>query len=115
MKKKPKKALYWAPRILAILFIIFVSLFALDVFAEGYGFLETIVALFMHLVPTYLLIIALLVAWKHEHIGGIIFIILGIFYIIMAWSNLTFIIFLILPGFLFLIGILFLLNKYLKQ
>ncbi len=114
MKKKPKKALYWAPRILAILFTIFISLFALDVFSEGYGFWETIVALFMHLVPTYLLIIALLIAWQREYIGGIIFIILGIFYVIMAWSNLTFKIFLILPGPLFLIGILFLLNKYLK-
>jgi len=51
MKKKTKKALYWAPRIIAILFIVFISLFALDVFIEGYGFWETIVALFMHLVP----------------------------------------------------------------
>jgi len=66
----------------------------------------------MHSIPTYLLVIALLVAWKHEHIGGVIFIILGILYIVMAWPDLTAITFLILPMPLFLIGILFLLNKY---
>jgi hypothetical protein len=32
--------LYWAPRLLGILFSLFVSIFALDVFGQGYGFWE---------------------------------------------------------------------------
>ncbi len=56
--------LYWIPRILWILFIIFISLFALDVFSEGYSFGETILAFLIHLVPTYILIIALLITWN---------------------------------------------------
>ena len=32
---------------------------ALDVFSEGYGFGETVLALLIHLVPTYLVVIAL--------------------------------------------------------
>jgi len=68
-----KKSLYWLPRILAILFIAFVSIFALDVFNEPQWFL----ALFMHLIPSFILIILTIIAWKHEQLGGFIFIIIG--------------------------------------
>ena len=64
--------LYWTPRILGIIFAVFISIFALDVFGE-YKFPEVLIALFMHLVPTYLVLGALLVAWKWEKIGGILF------------------------------------------
>ena len=67
------KFLYWAPRILSILLAVFISLFALDVFSEGYPFWEAILALVIHLVPTYLVIIATVIAWKWEIIGGSIF------------------------------------------
>jgi hypothetical protein len=73
MSEKALRLLYWAPRILTILLAVFVSLFALDVFGEGYGFLETLVALFMHLIPTFLILLALLVAWRVEWVGGILF------------------------------------------
>ncbi len=41
-----KKFLYWLPRILGILFAIFISIFALDAFGEGIPFLEAIVGFF---------------------------------------------------------------------
>ena len=66
------KWLYWAPRILAISFAVFTTLFAVDVFWKGYGFWGTVLALLIHLIPTYLIIIATLVAWKWETIGGTI-------------------------------------------
>jgi len=68
-----KKNLYWTPRILAILFIAFISIFALDVFNEPQWFL----ALFMHLIPSFILVILTIIAWKHEQSGGFIFIIIG--------------------------------------
>lgn len=108
-----KRLLYWSPRVLTILFAIFISLFALDVFSEGYNFWETILALLIHLVPTYLVVIALLIAWKWEHIGGIIFILLGVFYIVWTWGKGTFIVYLFMSGPPILIGILFLLNRFL--
>ena len=46
--------LYWAPRILSIIFAGFISLFALDVFNEGHSFWETLLALAVHLIPTAL-------------------------------------------------------------
>ena len=66
MKSKINKILYWSPRILGILVAILVSLFALDVFGEGYNFWEMIVALVMHLIPTFLILIALAVSWCWE-------------------------------------------------
>ena len=59
---------------MAILFIGFVSLFALDVFGE----VLWLTALLMHLIPSFILIVATVIAWKKEKIGGIIFLILGV-------------------------------------
>jgi hypothetical protein len=58
------------PRILAILFAAFLSVFALDVFGEGYWFWGTIRALFMHLIPTMIVLAALIIAWRWEGVGG---------------------------------------------
>lgn len=38
MEQRSNQALFWAPRVLAILFTTFVSLFALEVFRKGYSF-----------------------------------------------------------------------------
>ena len=107
--KKKLKLLYWTPRILAVLFAVFISLFALDVFGE-YTFPEVLVALFMHLIPTYLLIIATIIAWKKERLGGIIFLALGLFYIVITCTKINSI-----PnplsGPMIVIGILFLISS----
>ncbi|MGQ0603506.1 MAG: DUF7670 domain-containing protein [Anaerolineales bacterium] len=62
MTSPMEKLLFWIPRILTILFAGFVSLFALDVFVEGYGFWETLLALLMHLIPTGLILLSLAIA-----------------------------------------------------
>ena len=59
-----KKLLYWAPRALSIAFILFLSLFALDVFSEGYGFWQTLLALAIHLIPSMVLTVGVLLAWR---------------------------------------------------
>lgn len=68
-----KKIIYWAARVLAILFIIFVSIFALDVFGEP----NWPLALLMHLIPSIVLVILTIIAWKYEQIGGWLFIAAG--------------------------------------
>jgi hypothetical protein len=86
VKGPVNRLLLWAPRILCILFAVFVSLFALDVFGEGYGFWETVLAPLMHLIPTIIVVFMLLIAWRWEWIGGILFIALGMLYIIVFWE-----------------------------
>jgi len=76
-----KKALFWTPRIAGILFALFISLFALDVFEEGLGFWKTLLALFAHLLPSILLAIAIVIAWKREWVGALLFIGWAIWYL----------------------------------
>jgi len=106
------KYFYWAPRVLTIFFIAFLSIFALDVFSEGYGFLELSVALFMHLIPSFILVAILLIAWKWEKIGGIIFIVLALgFTVFFNTYQQGILAFLAISGPPFLIGALFLVSK----
>lgn len=109
MNKSFKKTLYWTPRIGGILFVLFLSLFALDVFEMNLGFWETILGLFMHLIPSILLAIALALAWRWGWIGAVIFAGWSIFYITSTrgfpWS-----VYAIIAGIPFVIAILFLLD-----
>jgi len=65
---------HWMPRIICILAILFVSMFALDSFDPKYTLWQQLQAFFMHLIPTYILILFLVVAWKWELVGGLILI-----------------------------------------
>lgn len=76
--EKSIKIFYWLPRILCILAILFVSLFALDAFSPELTLLQQIGAFLIHLIPSFILLALLILAWKREFIGGIIFIIIGL-------------------------------------
>ena len=76
--KIPVKTIFWAPRILGILAISFISIFALDAFHPDMTLLEQLRDFLMHLVPSFVLLAILLVAWKWELIGGIIFVAIGL-------------------------------------
>lgn len=70
---KENRFLYWAPRILAILLIAFLFLFSLDVFDPAYTVPEMIVGFLLHNLPVFVLIVALVLAWKREIVGTIVF------------------------------------------
>jgi len=110
MKRSAKQILFWSPRILGILIAVFVSLFALDVFGEGYSSWETIGALAMHLLPTLVILVVLGIAWRWEWTGGFLFVALGVLYITLFWEPSNLPAYLVISGPLFLTGILFLLD-----
>jgi lysylphosphatidylglycerol synthetase-like protein (DUF2156 family) len=70
----------WVAKILCILAIVFISLFAVDVFTEGASLNlgQKIVAFLMHMIPSFVLIIALIIAWKNEFAGGILIALVGL-------------------------------------
>jgi len=70
--------IYWMPRILCILTILFVSMFSLDAFAPGLTIWQQLGDFFMHLIPSFVLFAVLIVAWKWELFGGIVFTIVGL-------------------------------------
>lgn len=97
---------YWLPRILAILYIVFISSFALDVFDGSQWFLPLII----HLIPPFILLAITIIAWKHEFIGGFIFIISGFVLLIILHSEIMII---SVPS--IILGILFLNGKSFSQ
>ncbi|MBU0982135.1 hypothetical protein KKC94_05595 [Patescibacteria group bacterium] len=118
--KKTNKFIFWTPRILSIVFILFLSLFSLDVFDGTSSFFETLLALFMHNIPSLVLLIFLLISLKYEIVGGIGYILAGILYVIftilgapeaflaLSWS-------IIIAGPAFFIGTLFLIGWFKKK
>ena len=70
--------IHWLPRIICILAILFVSMFAFDSFTPELTIWQQLGAFMMHLIPSFVLLAFLLVAWKWELIGGIIFTLIGV-------------------------------------
>ena len=119
MKPKINRFVYWAPRILSILFLLFLAMFSLDIFDAQYDFWGTVLGLFMHNIPVFVLLIVLIISWKHEIVGGIVFILAGLAYICMTIQRVEWHIALswsmTIAGPAFLIGLLFLINWYQKK
>ena len=103
-------SIHWLARILAVLFIILVSIFAFDVFGQGTGFWKTLLALVIHLIPTFLLIIVFIVSIKWGWAGAIFFTLAGIAYLI--WQGFEYPV-IFVP--LFVVGILFFLDWYYRD
>lgn len=110
MQPRTQRLLFWSPRIVALLFAAFLSLFALDVFGAGYGFWETLIALAMHLLPVGVLLVGILFAWRWEWVGTLFLTGWAVWYLATAWGQFAFSVYLLLAGLPFAVGLLFLLN-----
>jgi len=116
--KKINRFIFWTPRILSIVFILFLMLFSFDIFGMGFGFWETIKGLFIHNIPALILLITLIISWKYEIVGGIIFNLAGLGYSFLIlnsilkgpfeWYMLFYPLIIAVPA--FIIGVLFLIN-----
>jgi hypothetical protein len=71
-------AIRYVSRILCILAILFISIFALDAFSPGLSLWRQIAGFLMHMIPSFVLIIVLIIAWKHELTGGILLVLIGL-------------------------------------
>lgn len=115
MKKNNNKLLFWTPRIFGIIFILFLIMFSLDVFEPGLTVWQIVIGLFMHNIPALFLLIVLIISWKYEIVGGIVFVLAGLLYILMLAMNPKFEWYMLswsvtIAGPAFLIGVLFLIN-----
>ena len=95
--------LKWWPRVLAIIYIAFISVFALNVFGPNFSF----GALFVHLLPSAFLTICLVIAWKRELIGSVLFGSFAIAYVVMNFFQLEWAVFLIVGSPPLAVGVLF--------
>jgi hypothetical protein len=119
------KVIHWLPRILCILAILFISMFSLDVFAPGLTIWQQLGGFLIHNIPSFILLAFLIIAWKRELTGGIIFIVLGfifsfLVYLINHYRNhfsvgrsLIIVAMIALP--LVVVGILFIISHNMKK
>ena len=122
--KKSYTLFYWLPRIICILAILFISMFAADAFEPGLTIWQQLGAFFMHLIPSFILLVFLILAWYKELLGGIIFIIIGLVFTPFifnhnykmnesVWMSLGIIMSITFP--FILVGILFLVSHKMKK
>lgn len=120
MKITLDKLIYWTPRILSIMFILFLALFSLDVFEPGMSIGQMLIGFFMHNIPSMVLAAVLIIAWKYEIVGGIAYILAGLLYIFMLFFRNQFQLYMIswsltIAGPAFFIGALFLAGWFKKK
>ena len=87
MQNSISKSLYWTPRILSIIFMVFLFLMSLDVFEEGLNFWQTALALLIHNIPAIILLIITIVSWKKEIVGAVSYIVAGFLYMILVTKS----------------------------
>jgi len=81
------KILLWLPRILAILFTLFLVLFSFDVFDLQLPLWQKIGAFLIHSLPSIILGVVVFLSWKRPLIGGIVFILAGLAYILLLLTS----------------------------
>lgn len=76
---KPSKFIFWSPRILSLALVAFISLFAFDVFDGPFSW-WMILAFFIHLLPSFILLAFVVVAWRCEVVGAVGFLLFALWY-----------------------------------
>jgi len=99
--------LIWIPRVLALVFIVFLLLFGLDVFSENAPFMKKLGGFFMHSIPSIILLLILFISWKKPLIGGTLFILFSIAFTLYFRTYGSLSTFLLLTFPVLLVGILF--------
>jgi len=116
MNKIILRTLFWTPRILGILFILFLGMFSFDVFEEGGSFWLMLGGFLIHNIPAFFLLVSLILGWRWEWVGALGFITFGVWYITLAISrDRSASTYLLLTGIPFLIGILFLVGWFYRK
>lgn len=72
------KGFSWIPRILTILIILFIGLLSTDSFNPEFSAWQQLSGFLIHISPALIILLILILAWKRELIGGILFIILSL-------------------------------------
>jgi hypothetical protein len=78
-----RKVIHWAPRVGALLIIVFVGLFSLDVFGTGAPPLEVLVGFLIHNLPSIAMLLLLIFAWKRPVVGFVAFLIAAVAFAIL--------------------------------
>lgn len=109
-----RNVLLWLPRVLGLVYAAFISVFALDAWGTGAGFWAELAGFLIHLIPTYLILAALVIAWGRPRLGGILFLLLATgFGLIFGWNEPVTLLLLALPP--TVVGLLFIADECVER
>ncbi len=75
---KTGEILHWMPRLICIVAIVVISMLLFDTFKPEFSSWHQIRTFLLHMVPSLTLILLLLLAWRKELTGGIIYLLIGL-------------------------------------
>jgi hypothetical protein len=81
------KIIHWAPRFASIMIIFFTSLFSLDVFEMQASPLELLGGFLIHNIPSIIMLVLLVLAWKRPAVGFVAFLVAGALFAIFFVRN----------------------------
>lgn len=110
MSTLARKAWPTVPRFLAGAYALFIALFALDVLSAGTDLWTTLGEFAMHLIPAAFLVGVLLVAWRSELLGGLLYLALGAGYVFATGGEMAPSTYVLITGALLFLGALFLVS-----
>ncbi|MBN2860422.1 MAG: hypothetical protein JXK93_09190 [Sphaerochaetaceae bacterium] len=79
-----KRLLFWLTRGLMVVYILFISLFALDSFDSAYSTSQQLISFMIHIAPSVLLAVTLFFAWKRPLVGAAGFLVMSVFFTILV-------------------------------
>jgi len=85
--RKFEIAIHWLPKVLTMILALLAIIVSFDVFEPGVPAGQIALALLIHLIPAFIIIIALAFSWKKHLRGAILFFILDIVYLISMASR----------------------------
>ena len=99
------KAMRWAPRLVAVAVSLFFAIFSLDAFDPATPISQALADFMIHLIPTALVLIVVVLSWDAEWIGAVAFTGMAVAYAVAARAHPTWIA--AISGPLLLVGALY--------
>lgn len=84
MSGRVERAAWWTPRVVCIAVAGFLALFALDAVSESQGWWASVVGVAVHLVPSFIVVAVLVLAWRRDLLGAGVFLALAMVYLVLA-------------------------------
>lgn len=107
-----RRWLYWTPRLLALVCTLVAGLLVADARRVSTGFWGIALTLVLQLLPVWLILIALVIAWRWEKVGGAVFLALGALGLLQSWGQLPGSVYMVLGGPLLVVSGLFLADAW---
>lgn len=97
-----------------MVFVVFLSLFSFDVFEEYSGW-NAVLPFLIHSIPSFVLLIVVIAAWKRDLVGAVAFLVAAIAYVFSVGFDRPWSWYATISGPAALVGILFLLGWFQKR